>query len=174
MGYHVDRVKHTGEITMAIKTGDKVPSATLTVMTDDGPAPLTTPELFSGKKVLLFAVPGAFTPTCSARHLPGYIDLLEDIHAAGVDTVACVSVNDVYVMNAWGKSAGADGIVMLADGNADFARALGLDVDASPFGMGIRSHRFALVTEDGVVTRLFIEAPGAFEVSSAEHVLANL
>lgn len=159
---------------MLIKTGDQIPQSTLTVMTDDGPTPLTTAELFSGKKVLLFAVPGAFTPTCSARHLPGYIDMLEDFLAAGVDTVACVSVNDVYVMNAWGNSAGAKGILMLADGNADFARALGLDVDASPFGMGIRSHRFALVAEDGIVTRLFIESPGAFEVSSAEHLLTNL
>lgn len=159
---------------MVIKVGDQIPNETLTVMTDDGPAPLTTSELFSGKRVLLFAVPGAFTPTCSARHLPGYIDLRDDFESAGVDTVACVSVNDVYVMNAWGKSAEAGSILMLADGNADFARALGLDVDASAFNMGIRSHRFALLADDGVVSHLFIESPGAFEVSSAEHVLANL
>jgi peroxiredoxin len=159
---------------MAIQTGDRIPESNLGIMTDDGPALLNTSELFSGKKVLLFAVPGAFTPTCSARHLPGFIDLLDEFHAAGVDTVACVSVNDVYVMNAWSQSAGAEGIQMLADGNADFARALGLDVDASAFNMGTRSHRFALVAEDGVVTRLFVESPGAFEVSSAEHVLANL
>ncbi len=159
---------------MAIQKGDRIPESTLGIMTDDGPGLLTASELFSGKKVLLFAVPGAFTPTCSARHLPGFIDLLDEFHAAGVDIVACVSVNDVYVMNAWGQSAGAEGIQMLADGNADFARALGLDVDASAFNMGTRSHRFALVAEDGVVTRLFVESPGAFEVSSAEHVLANL
>ena len=159
---------------MAIHTGDRIPEAELGIMTDDGPALLTTTELFSGKKVLLFAVPGAFTPTCSARHLPGFVEQLDEFHAAGVDTVACVSVNDVYVMNAWGKSTGAEGIQMLADGNADFAQALGLDVDASAFNMGTRSHRYALVAEDGVVTRLFIESPGAFEVSSAEHVLANL
>ena len=159
---------------MAIHTGDRIPEAELGIMTDDGPALLTTTELFAGKKVLLFAVPGAFTPTCSARHLPGFIELLDEFHAAGVDTVACVSVNDVYVMSAWGKSAGAESVLMLADGNADFARALGLDVDASAFNMGTRSHRYALVAEDGVVTRLFIESPGAFEVSSAEHVLANL
>ncbi len=159
---------------MAIQAGDRIPEAELGIMTEDGPALLTTSELFSGKKVLLFAVPGAFTPTCSARHLPGFIELLEEFGAAGVDTVACVSVNDVYVMNAWGKSAGAEGVLMLADGNADFARALGLDVDASAFNMGTRSHRYALVAEDGVVTRLFVESPGAFEVSSAEHVLKNL
>ena len=159
---------------MVITVGERIPDETLTVMTDDGPAPLTTSELFSGKKVLLFAVPGAFTPTCSARHLPGYVDHLDAFEAAGVDTVACVSVNDVYVMNAWGKSTDANGILMLADGNADFARALGLDVDASAFNMGIRSHRYALLAEDGVVSRLFVESPGAFEVSSAEHVLANI
>ena len=159
---------------MVIKVGDPIPNETLTVMTDDGPAPLTTSDLFSGKRVLLFAVPGAFTPTCSARHLPGYIDLRDDFEAAGVDTVACVSVNDVYVMNAWGKSAEAGSILMLADGNADFARALGLDVDASAFNMGVRSHRYALLADDGVVSHLFVESPGAFEVSSAEHVLAHL
>ena len=159
---------------MVIKVGDQIPKETLTVMTDDGPAPLTTSELFSGKKVLLFAVPGAFTPTCSARHLPGFIDLHDEFEAAGVDTVACISVNDVYVMNAWGKSAETGSILMLADGNADFARALGLDVDASAFNMGVRSHRYALLADDGVVSHLFVESPGAFEVSSAEHVLANL
>ncbi len=159
---------------MAIRIGDRLPEATLGVMREGSPATINTTEWFAGRKIVLFAVPGAFTPTCSARHLPGFIELLEEFGAAGVDTVACVSVNDVYVMNAWGKSAGAEGVLMLADGNADFARALGLDVDASAFNMGTRSHRYALVAEDGVVTRLFVESPGAFEVSSAEHVLKNL
>ena len=140
---------------MAISIGDHIPGVTLAWMTDDGPSSIDTLDLFSGKKVVLFAVPGAFTPTCSARHLPGFIDLLEDFKAAGTDTVACVSVNDVYVMDAWGKSAGADGILMLADGNAEFARALGLDTDATAFGMGVRSQRFALVADalEGVVCR---------------------
>lgn len=159
---------------MPINIGDPIPEVTLAVMTDDGPAPLTTSELFSDKKVALFAVPGAFTPTCSAHHLPGYIDHLEDFRAAGFDTVACVSVNDVYVMNAWGASAGANGLLMLADGNADFARALGLEADSTAFGMGVRSQRYALVAEDGIVTRLFVDPPGGFGVSSAEHLLANL
>ena len=159
---------------MAIQAGDRIPEATLSYMTEDGPAQASTAELFAGKTSVLFAVPGAFTPTCSVRHLPGFVDRLDDFHEAGVDTVACVSVNDVFVMHAWGKSAGAGGILMLADGNGDFARSLGLELDARAFFMGLRSQRFALVVEDGIVSQVFVEQPGEFRVSSAEHVLANL
>jgi peroxiredoxin len=159
---------------MTIQTGDRIPEAMLMTMVDGNPKPVATSDLFAGKKVVLFAVPGAFTPTCSARHLPGFIDHVEEFHAAGVDTVACVAVNDVYVMDAWSKSAGAGRILMLADGNAGFARALGLDLDASDWFMGLRSQRFALVAEDGIVTALFIEQGGEFKVSSAENVLAKL
>ena len=159
---------------MTIQIGEHLPDATFTVMTESGPAPLTRAELFGGKKVVLFSVPGAFTPTCSARHLPGYVDLSGEILGKGVDTIACMAVNDVFVMNAWGKSANADKISMLADGNGDFTRAIGLELDASGFGMGERSQRFALVAEDGLVTQLFIEGPGEFLVSSAEHVLSSL
>jgi peroxiredoxin len=159
---------------MTIKVGDKIPNSTLTIMGEKGPLPLTTDEIFGSRKVVLFSVPGAFTPTCSAKHLPGFINHADEIFAAGVDTIACVSVNDVFVMNAWGKSAEAGKIKMLADGNGDFAVALGLEMDATAFGMGQRSQRFALVAEDGVVTKLFIEGPGEFRVSSAEHVLSSL
>jgi peroxiredoxin len=159
---------------MTIKVGDQIPQATLSVMTDTGPAPVTTDELFRGKKVVLFAVPGAFTPTCSAKHLPGFVEQADAILARGVDTIACMAVNDVFVMHAWGKGAGAQHIRMLADGNGDFTRALGLELDATSFGMGHRSQRFALVAEDGRVTHLFVEQPGEFRVSSADHVLANL
>ena len=159
---------------MSIQTGDRIPEVTLTTMTDSGPSPISTAHLFEGKKVVLFSVPGAFTPTCSAKHLPGFVDHAEDILAKGVDTIACMAVNDVFVMNAWGKSANAEDILMLADGNGEFTRALGLELDATAFGMGQRSQRFALVADDGVVTGLFVEAPGEFRVSSAEHVLANL
>lgn len=159
---------------MAIQIGDRIPGATLTTMSDDEPVPVDPGNLFSGKQIVLFAVPGAFTPTCSIRHLPGYIELLPAFNEAGIDTVACLSVNDSYVMDAWSKQAGAEGILMLADGNAAFTRALGLELDASGFFMGLRSRRFALVAVDGVVTRLFIEEPAEFKVSSAEHVLANL
>jgi len=157
-----------------IEVGNRIPEATLTTMRENAPASLSTEELFGGKKVVLFSVPGAFTPTCSARHLPGFVEQAGQLHAKGVDTIACVAVNDVFVMNAWGKSANADHILMLADGNADFAKLLGLEMDASAFGMGMRSQRFALVADDGVVTRLFVEAPGEFKVSSAEYVLSNL
>ena len=159
---------------MTIKAGDKIPAATFTVMTDTGPKPLTTQELFGGKKVVLFSVPGAFTPTCSAKHLPGFVEHAGDISEKGVDTIACVAVNDVFVMNAWGKSANASKIKMLADGNGEFARAVGLELDASGFGMGQRSQRFALVADDGVVKQLYVERPGEFKVSSAEHVLSSL
>jgi peroxiredoxin len=159
---------------MTIKVGDKIPNSTLAIMGEKGPLPLTTDEIFGSRKVVLFSVPGAFTPTCSAKHLPGFINHADEIFAAGVDTIACVSVNDVFVMNAWGKSAAAGSIQMLADGNGDFAVALGLEMDATSFGMGQRSQRFALVAEDGVVTKLYIEGPGEFRVSSAEHVLSSL
>ena len=159
---------------MTIKIGDQIPSGTLTTMTDTGPTPLDSDKLFAGKKVVLFSVPGAFTPTCSAKHLPGFIERADDIMAKGVDTIACMAVNDVFVMNAWGKSAGADNVLMLADGNGDFTKALGLELDATAWGMGHRSQRFAMVVEDGRVTGLFVEAPGEFRVSSAENVLASL
>jgi peroxiredoxin len=159
---------------MSIQVGDRIPDAGLTIMSDNGPQPLSTADLFGDKKVVLFSVPGAFTPTCSAKHLPGFVDNADAILTKGVDEIACMSVNDVFVMNAWGKSANADAISMVADGNGDFARALGLELDASGFGMGERSQRFALVAENGVVTQLFVEAPGEFRVSSAEHVLSEL
>jgi glutaredoxin/glutathione-dependent peroxiredoxin len=160
---------------MTIKVGDKIPSATLMQMKDGGPKPVTTSDLFGGKKVVLFALPGAFTPTCSAKHLPGFIQNAQAIHDKGVDTIACLSVNDAFVMGAWGESQGAgDKVVMLADGNGDFTRALGLEMDASKFGMGQRSKRYAMIVEDGVVKALEIEEPGAFSVSSAEHILNHL
>ena len=159
---------------MTIQVGDRIPEGTLGVMGDDGPSSVGTQELFRGRKVVLFAVPGAFTPTCSARHLPGFVDQVDAILARGVDTIACMAVNDVFVMDAWGRSAGADRIVMLADGNGDFTRALGLELDATAWGMGQRSQRFALIAEDGVVTDLFVEDSGEFRVSSAEHVLSRL
>jgi peroxiredoxin len=159
---------------MPIQVGDRIPSVTLTTMGEQKPQPITTEDIFADRKVVLFSVPGAFTPTCSARHLPGFIDLAGDFRARGIDTIACVAVNDVFVMDAWGKNAGAGDILMLADGNAEFAHALGLEMDATAFGMGMRSQRFALVAEDGVVTRLFVEGPGEFRVSSAENVLAKL
>jgi glutaredoxin/glutathione-dependent peroxiredoxin len=158
---------------MTIKIGDAIPAANLNIM-NDGPKPIATNEIFASGTTVLFSVPGAFTPTCSARHLPGYVDHMADFKAKGVDRIACVAVNDAFVMDAWGKSQNAGDIMMLADGNADFAKALGLELDASKFGMGVRSQRFALVAKDGVVTHLFVEAPGEFKVSAADHVLAAL
>jgi peroxiredoxin len=159
---------------MPIKVGDRIPDAVLTVMSEHGPQPLPTPAYFAGRKIVLFSVPGAFTPTCSAKHLPGFIEHASEFLQRGVDAIACMAVNDVYVMNAWGKSAKADAIDMLADGNGEFAAALGLEMDATAFAMGHRSKRFALVADDGVITGLFVEAPGEFRVSSAEHVLSQL
>ncbi len=160
---------------MTIKAGDKMPSGSFGVMTDKGPGSITTDELFKGKKVVLFSVPGAFTPTCSAKHLPGFVDKAGDIKAKGVDTIACLAVNDAFVMGAWGKHAGVgDKVLMIADGNATYTKALGLELDASGFGMGTRGQRFALVVVDGVVKNVFIEAPMEFKVSAAENVLANL
>ena len=160
---------------MTLKVGDKVPSVTLRHLTSEGPKEITTDELFGGKKVVLFAVPGAFTPTCDARHLPGYVDLAEQLRAKGVDTVACMAVNDVFVMSAWGKSQNVGSkVLMLADGNGDYAKALGLQLDASGFGMGQRAQRFALVVKDGVVRDVYVEKPGQFEVSAADYVLQRL
>jgi glutaredoxin/glutathione-dependent peroxiredoxin len=160
---------------MAIKAGDKMPAGKFKRMTKDGPKDVTSDELFSAKRVVLFSVPGAFTPTCDARHLPGFVQLADQILAKGVNTIACMAVNDVFVMNAWGKASGVgDKILMLADGNGDYAKALGLELDAKGFGMGQRGQRCAVVVKDGVATHVEIEAPGQFKVSSAEHMLALL
>ena len=158
---------------MTIKVGDKIPEGMFTVMSAEGPMGISTGEIFDGKKVVLFAVPGAFTPTCSAAHLPGFVVHVDDIKAKGVDTVACMSVNDVFVMDAWGKGSNAEHISMLADGNATFTQALGLELDGSGFGMGTRSQRFAMIVDNGVVTLLNVDA-GALEASSAEAILAAL
>jgi peroxiredoxin len=160
---------------MTIKAGDRLPQATFTIFTADGPAPRTTDDIFGGKTVALFAVPGAFTPTCSARHLPGYVEDAAKLKAAGVDTIACVSVNDVFVMNAWGKSANVgDDVLMLADGNAAFTKAVGLELDGSKFGMGERSQRYSMIVKDGVVDKLNVEAGGEFRVSAADYMLDQL
>jgi peroxiredoxin len=159
---------------MTITVGDKIPAATLTKVTADGPDQITTNALFDGRTVVLFAVPGAFTPTCSAKHLPGFVEKRAALAAKGVDEIACTSVNDPFVMNAWAKSANAEGITMLADGNADFAEAVGLTMDGSKFGMGKRSQRYTMLIEDGVVKQLHVEAPGEFKVSSAEYLLGEL
>jgi len=160
---------------MTIKVGDKIPSVTLMEKQENGPAPVTTDELFKGKTVALFALPGAYTPTCSARHVPGFVQNYEALKAKGVDSIVCLSVNDAFVMGAWGKEQGADGKVrMIADGNGEFTRAVGLEFDASKFGMGKRSQRYSMLVEDGVVKALNVEEPGAFEVSSAEHMLKQL
>ena len=160
---------------MTIKVGDRMPSGTMHTMTDKGPAPVSTDELFKGKKVVMFAVPGAFTPTCSAKHLPGFVEKADAIKAKGVDTIACLSVNDVFVMDAWGKSQNAgDKVLMLADGNGDFAKATGLEMDGTGFGMGTRAKRFSMLVKDGVIAELNIEGPGEFKVSSADHILGQL
>jgi peroxiredoxin len=160
---------------MAIQVGDSIPSVKLKHKTESGIDEISTEELFGGKKVVLFALPGAYTPTCSASHLPGFVASAAAIKAKGVDTIACLSVNDAFVMGSWGKEHGAgDSVLMLADGNADFSKAIGLDFDASGFGMGTRSQRYAMIVEDGKVTTLNVEKPGAFEVSTAEAVLAAL
>ncbi len=159
---------------MTIKVGDTLPAGTLQQY-QDGPQPLSSDELFKGKKVVLFAVPGAFTPTCSARHLPGYVEELSAFKEKGVDTVACMAVNDAFVMGAWGKNQNVPSeLLLLADGNAAWTKALGLELDATGFGMGVRSQRFALVADDGKVTHLFVEQPGEFRVSAADSVLAAL
>lgn len=159
---------------MAISVGDKLPDVKLVKATPEGPQAVQSGEYFAGKKVALFAVPGAFTPTCSAKHLPGYIEKMAELKAAGVDEVACTSVNDAFVLGAWSKSNDAGNIAMLADGNAEFASALGLDADFAGFGMGKRSQRYSMIVNDGVVEQINVEAPGDFSVSSAEHMLEQL
>ena len=160
---------------MTIKVGDKIPSAKLRVMSSEGPKEVTTDELFKGKKVVLFALPGAFTPTCSAKHLPGFVQHADTLRKKGVDAIACLSVNDAYVMGAWGKDQKVgDKVMMLADGNAEFTRAVGLENDSSGYGMGVRSKRYAMVVDNGVVKALQVEKPGSFEVSSAEAILKAL
>ena len=160
---------------MAIKVGDKLPSVKLKTMTKDGMKEMTTDEIFGSGKTVLFALPGAFTPTCSAKHLPGFVGKAADIKGKDVGKIACLSVNDAFVMNAWGKDQNVgDNVLMLADGNADFTKAVGLEMDGSGFGMGLRSKRYAMVVENGVVKHLAVEAPGQFEVSSAEAVTKAL
>ena len=160
---------------MTIQEGDKIPDATLMHMTDSGPAKITTQELFGGKKVALFAVPGAFTPTCSAQHLPGFVDNADAIKAKGVDTIVCLSVNDAFVMGAWGEDRNVgDKVLMVADGNGELTGKLGLDLDASGFGLGNRSQRYSMIVDNGVVTKLNVESAGAFEASKAEVILDQL
>ena len=160
---------------MAIKEGDRIPQAKLRHMTPEGPKEISTDELFKGKRVVLFAVPGAFTPTCSAQHLPGFVEKADQIKAKGVDEIACVAVNDPFVMGAWGKAQNCAGKVeMLSDGNGDFTKALGLEMDARGAGLGMRSQRYSMLVEDGVVKKLNVEQPRAFEVSSAERMLSQL
>jgi peroxiredoxin len=160
---------------MAIQVGDKIPSTTLKYLSSEGPKDITTDELFRGKKVALFAVPGAFTPTCSQRHLPGYVDKAAELKAKGVDTIACVAVNDAFVMGAWGRDQNCgDKVMMLADGSGDFTRAVGLELDARRAGLGMRSQRYSMLVEDGVVKKLNVEAPGKFEVSDADTMLKAL
>jgi peroxiredoxin len=160
---------------MTIKVGDKLPSITLKYMNKDGMQTATTDDLFKGKKAVLFGLPGAFTPTCSAKHLPGFVNHADDLKQKGVEVIACLSVNDAFVMDAWGKAQNAgEKVLMLADGNADFAKATGLTMDGTGYGMGLRTSRWAMVLDDGKVQTLNIEAPGAFEVSSAEAVMKTL
>jgi len=160
---------------MTIKTGDKMPDGKFSRMSKDGPQKLTTDELFKGKTVVLFSVPGAFTPTCDAKHLPGYVELADQFKAKGVDTIACTAVNDVFVMNAWGKSGGVgDKILMLADGNGEYVKALGLELNATGFGMGMRGQRFAVIVKNGIAAHVYVEAPGEFKVSAADFVLKQL
>jgi len=161
---------------MAISRGDRLPEATFLMMTEEGPAPVSTADYFGGRKVVLFAIPGAFTPTCAARHIPSYVENIDALKAKGVDAVACTGVNDVFVMDAQAEAAKARGKVdFLADGNADFARAIGLDLDGSGLGLGTRSHRYAMIVDDGVVSEIFVEEdPSGMEVSGARHVLDAL
>lgn len=160
---------------MTISAGEKMPAGTFGIMTEAGPGAISTDKLFTGKKVVLVSVPGAFTPTCSMNHLPGFVDQADTLRSKGVDTIACMAVNDVFVMDAWGKDRGVgDDVLMLADGNGEYARALGLELDATGFGMGMRGQRFALVVDDGVATHVAVEAPGQFEVSKVEAILDSL
>ena len=159
---------------MTISVGDKLPPATLVKVTPDGPDQVSTDSYFAGKTVALFAVPGAYTPTCSAKHLPSFVGKAEELKAKGVDEIACTSVNDAFVLGAWAKASDADGVTMLADGNGDFAQAIGLTMDGSKFGLGTRSQRYAMLVEDGVVKQLNVEGPGEYKVSSAEYLLDQI
>jgi peroxiredoxin len=160
---------------MSIKVGDRLPQATFVKATAEGPQPVDSEEFFKGRKVALFSVPGAFTPTCSARHLPGFLQKADELKAKGIDEIACTAVNDAFVMGAWSKSASADDkVTMLADGNGEFVRALDLTMDGSKFGMGTRGQRFSMIVDDGTVAQLNVEEPGAFNVSSADHMLEQL
>ena len=159
---------------MTIQVGDRLPDVPLAIGTSEGPKPTSSGEYFAGKRVALFAVPGAFTPTCSARHLPSYVDKAGELKSQGVDEIACISVNDPFVMAAWGKADGSEDITMLADGNGAFADAVGLTMDGSKFGMGKRSQRYSMIVNDGVVEQLNVEAPGEYRASSAEHMLDQL
>ena len=159
---------------MTISQGDKLPDVTLTKVTDAGPEKVQTGEYFKGKKVALFSVPGAYTPTCSAKHLPGFVEKAQELKGKGVDEIACTAVNDAFVLKNWNRENGSPDITMLADGNGDFARALGLTMDGSGFGMGTRGQRFSMIVDDGVVKELNVEQPGDFNVSSADHMLGQL
>tara|TARA_B100001250_G_scaffold295954_1_gene257488 strand:- start:571 stop:1050 length:480 start_codon:yes stop_codon:yes gene_type:complete len=159
---------------MTIQEGENLPEATLHLMQEGKPTPMAVSDLFAGKKVVLFAVPGAFTPTCSNAHLPGYVVKADELKAKAVDSIVCLSVNDAFVMDAWGKDKNADQLLMVADGNGDFTKALGLEMDGSGFGLGTRSQRYAMIVDDGKVTKLAVEAPGKLEVSAAEAILESL
>ena len=159
---------------MTISVGDKLPDVKLVKATENGPEQVSSADYFKGKKVALFSVPGAYTPTCSAKHLPGYVEKSGELKAKGVDEIACTAVNDAFVMGAWKKENAADDVTMLADGNGDFAEAVGLTMDGSGFGMGKRGQRFSMIVDDGVVKELNVEQPGEFQVSSAEHMLSQL
>ena len=159
---------------MAISEGDKLPEATMHMIKEGRPTPVTTDELFGGKKVVLFAVPGAYTPTCSQAHLPGYVVQADAIKDKGVDSIVCLSVNDAFVMDSWGTDKNAEALMMVGDGNGDFTKAVGLEMDGSGFGLGTRSQRYAMIVEDGTVTKLAVEEPGQFEVSKAEAILEAL
>lgn len=159
---------------MSIAIGSKIPETNLVKATENGPEQISSNDYFKGKKVALFSVPGAFTPTCSAKHLPGYVEKADALKAKGIDAIACTAVNDAFVLGAWNGTAGSKAIEMLADGNGDFANAVGLEMDASGFGMGKRGQRYSMVINDGVVEQLNVEAPGDFKVSSAEYMLEQL
>ena len=160
---------------MSINVGDRLPKATLVKATPEGPQPVDSEEYFSGRRVAVFSVPGAFTPTCSARHLPGFVEKADEIKGKGVDEIACVAVNDAFVMQAWADQAGAsEKVTMLADGNGDFAREIGLTMDGTKYGMGVRGQRWSAIVNDGVVEQLNVEEPGAFNVSSADHLVSSL
>lgn len=159
---------------MTIEVGDRLPDVPITIATADGPKPTTTGDFFTGKRVALFAVPGAFTPTCSARHLPSYVEKAGDLKDKGIDEIACIAVNDPFVMSAWGQRDGSEDVTMLADGNGDFAEAIGLTMDASKFGLGKRSQRYSMIVDDCVVERLNVEGPGEYRASSAENMLDQL